>query len=1009
MKRTFSWVGRVLGDLPLRPTIAIALVLGMAIPVAISVSRELTERHGTLLGHLHEDHQRFVEVLAIGMETPMWDRRPETGQPLIDALMQDERIVSITVAEPPNPKFLVATAPDREQGDLLVEEGPVIRNGQEIGRVRVQMSTARLEGEIGRQTKEVLLTGLLQLALGVLIVFPLLRFKVLDPVDVLVKQTRVLADGGEGPGKAWIRRDELGVLGRTIEETGSSLSALVTDLENRNKELQQRESELASTTGTLRVILDNMTDGISLVDSDLRLQAWNQRFVDLMSFPEDVLRLGETIDSVISGHLDNRGYSRLEAQPILDGVRGSFQPGELSQSRYRTLEDRDIEVRRSPVPGGGFVSTYTDITERLRAETETQRWVRLFRDALASLADGFAVYDAARRIVICNSAYADLYGLPADNMVGMTVAEIQPLAAGRIKTIDRVPASEAGALPGRDADEIWAFWKEQDDPLEMELKDGRWMLVTRHPTAEGGFVFVRTDITDLKRMQDALRENEALIRSVLEAAPIPISMTRLHDGAVVYESPASKALFLRGADAKEGDSTLNYFLHPGDRSRFVARLMTKGAVEGFEVEMKKGDGSVFWAAISARMMEHKGEEVVVSGTLDLTERRETEAEMGRQRDALYQSEKLNALGGLLAGVAHELNNPLSVVVGQALVLQEHTTDPDIRARAEKIGSAASRCARIVKTFLAMARQSEPQRSEVSLNDVIETALEVTGYGLRSADIDVRRHLDPGLPKVWGDPDQLAQVAMNLIVNAQQAMAGSGDDRALTLTTTADPGKGEVRLEVRDSGPGIPEEDRPRIFDPFFTTKDVGVGTGVGLAISLGIVQAHGGSIVAGGAGPRGAVFTITLPVSESHDEQAEQQVAKPDSRTRRRVLVVDDEIAVSGIVADILELDGHDVTVAESGNAALRLLAEQSFDVVLSDLRMADLDGPGLYRRIAEDYPRLARHVGFMTGDALGQVARAFLDGTSQPYLEKPFTPDEIRDLFRRALDAEDADSAGDA
>ena len=229
---------------------------------------------------------------------------------------------------------------------------------------------------------------------------------------------------------------------------------------------------------------------------------------------------------------------------------------------------------------------------------------------------------------------------------------------------------------------------------------------------------------------------------------------------------------------------------------------------------------------------------------------------------LHQSEKLSALGELLAGVAHELNNPLSVVVGHALMLQEEVTDERLTRRAEKIGSAAERCASIVKTFLAMARQRPAQLEQVSVNGLMETAITVVGYGLQSQGTRIEQELDTDLPMVLADGDQITQVLSNLIVNAEHALASQGEAGCVTLRSFLSADGREVVIEVADNGPGIPPEIRERIFEPFFTTKSIGTGTGIGLAFCHRIIETHGGRIAAEESPGGGASFKVSLAAQE---------------------------------------------------------------------------------------------------------------------------------------------------
>jgi PAS domain S-box-containing protein len=378
--------------------------------------------------------------------------------------------------------------------------------------------------------------------------------------------------------------------------------------------------------------------------------------------------------------------------------------------------------------------------------------------------------------------------------------------------------------------------------------------------------------------------------------------------------------------------------------------------------------------------------------VDTTERLRAEAELARSREALYQSEKLTALGSLLAGVSHELNNPLAVVVGQAMMLEEDAAGTPHAERAGKIRRSAERCAKIVQTFLAMARQRPPERALVDANAVVRAALDLTSYGLRSAGISVECALAPDLPRLHADADQLHQVLANLFVNAQQALQEVPGARRLSIATRANAAAGTVELEIADTGPGVSPEIRRRVFEPFFTTKPQGVGTGLGLSFSLGVVEAHGGRLELLDRA-EGAAFLLTLPAAEPiavpvPPNAPGTSVHRP---ARGHALVVDDEEEIADMLAELLEAQGFRVRLAASGAEAKRQLAARDFDLILSDLRMPDVDGPALHAWIAAERPALLDRLGFVTGDTLGPNAVRFLADAGRPTLEKPFTPAGLR------------------
>ena len=243
-----------------------------------------------------------------------------------------------------------------------------------------------------------------------------------------------------------------------------------------------------------------------------------------------------------------------------------------------------------------------------------------------------------------------------------------------------------------------------------------------------------------------------------------------------------------------------------------------------------------WTSAEVRLTREAAER-----TWAVLERARAEAELARSRERLHQAEKSAALGALLAGVSHELNNPLSIITAQASLLQRRPEGPDVAARAGAIAEAAGRCGRIVKTFLAIARQRHMAPAPTDLNAVAAAALELSAYDLRQAGVQVERALDPALPLIRADGDQLRQVLFDLVANAHQAMAGHAGPRRLTLRSGAG-ADGGVWVEVADTGPGVAEEHRGRIFEPFFTTKPQGGGMGVGLSFAQGLVEAHGGEL-----------------------------------------------------------------------------------------------------------------------------------------------------------------------
>jgi len=370
-------------------------------------------------------------------------------------------------------------------------------------------------------------------------------------------------------------------------------------------------------------------------------------------------------------------------------------------------------------------------------------------------------------------------------------------------------------------------------------------------------------------------------------------------------------------------------------------------------------------------------------------------ELQETQGQLMQADKLKALGTLLSGMAHELNNPLSTIQLSVQLLKRQSVLTDVvRARIDMVEMECQRAAKIIRDLLVFARRQPPERRQVDLNEVLEAALMLQAPEFDLNRIRVVTALD-ALPKLWADPHQLQQVLLNLFSNATHAMKSTGRDGILRVRSTVhDSG---ISIVVEDNGPGVPPDHLGRVFDPFFTTKGVGEGTGLGLSLSIGIVEAHGGRMSVENVPSAGARFTIRLPLGQGA-EVDEAPVAPAVPTRSARILVVEDEAGLRGVLVDIFTVAGHRVAQAGTGRAAIGLLEHETYDVVVLDLMLPDIDGHGVWQWILAHRPLLTDHVIFMTGDTMSVGSQRFLQKTGRPVLSKPLAMDRLGQMVDAVL-----------
>src|SRR6058998_1759449 len=595
--------------------------------------------------------------------------------------------------------------------------------------------------------------------------------------------------------------------------------------------------------------------------------------------------------------------------------------------------------------------------------------LRVAADLVTALADAVVVTSRDRCVLTANRAAAELFGRPLDELPGTPIDDL-------VASSERqdVAERERRALAG------------EEQRFETRIVSGtgeeRVVAVSATPlVVEGellGTVATLRDITEQNRAQETLARSEARYRNLFESASDAIvtldangRFTTVNHAAEIISGYRREELVGQWFAPMLSDDEL-----PKALAHFQKALA--GETGLFETQFYRKDGE--GRTISVTYSTPQRDEEVLCLIRDVTDQK-------MLQEQLIQSEKMSAIGQLVSGVAHELNNPLAGISAFAqLLLAEKRFPPDQRTAAETIYSEARRASRIVQNLLTFARQHKPERGPTAINQVLDDTLELRGYELRVRGIDVRREYDESLPDTMADAHQLQQVFLNLITNAEQAMErAERDQQRLTIRTRR---AGDlIRIEVEDTGAGIPPNLIERIFNPFFTTKPTGSGTGLGLSISLGIVREHEGRIWAENVPQPGARFVVELPVTEPRTSGEHASVAHVQTvgSDRLRVLVVDDEASVRVSLQRYLAGKGHEVETTASGEDALVRLKASKYDAVIVDMRMPDLSGEQLFERLRSNDPAHAERVIFTTGDLVNEQMRRFLDGSGRPCVPKPF------------------------
>jgi PAS domain S-box-containing protein len=714
------------------------------------------------------------------------------------------------------------------------------------------------------------------------------------------------------------------------------------------------------------------------------------------------------------GELLNMSIADIEAIEKPEEVAGRISKVlQIGRDRFETqhrrkngeIIDVEISVNYLPAGSGRMVVFVRDVTERKQAEKQLQQEKDRAQRYLDIAGVMFVANDADGRVTLINKRGCEILGYKPEELIGKNWFDIiiPERTRGEVKAVfNKLITGEAlpveyfeNPVLNRSGEERIIAWH------NVILKDGAGNIIGTLSSGE--------DVTERKKAEEAVRTSEERyrllaenIRDVIWSADMNLRFT--------YVSPSVK--YLGGRTAEEVMSmSLEQLLTPSSQElamkAFQEELLmaevtpvdpTRSRV--LEVEFVRADGSILWAELKMNFVRGSdGRPAGILGVMrDITERRRAEEERVVLEQKAQLASRLASVGELAAGVAHEINNPLTGVIGYAELLMQEDVPEHIKDDLEIIHDGAQRVAGVVKGLLKFARQTRPERIPVDINEIIQVTLRLRAYEMQTNSIKVVTNLASELPLTVADPGQLQQVFLNLTVNAETEMKLAHGKGKLSIRTEQI--DDIIRISFKDDGPGIARKNLERIFDPFFTTREVGKGTGLGLSICHGIISQHGGKIYAESRQGKGATFVVELPVVAEKKRAAKRLGLshKPKSTNRARILVVDDEPVVGQLLSHILEGEGYKVEVTEDGKDALDRINKKTYNLILLDIKLPGLSGSELYERIRGISQFLAKRVVFITGDVMAADTEAFLARTKVRFVTKPFNVNQLKQEIDRCL-----------
>ena len=774
------------------------------------------------------------------------------------------------------------------------------------------------------------------------------------------------------------------------------IDGVVEDIsERRRAEAALRESERR-----YRELYENLPDGFVAVDPEGDITHFNPAFREMLAYEQDEL-LGRNIQKLTPAKWRAFEMEILEQQVVVRGYSDIYEKEFIPKDgapipvELRTFVSLDEQGRLA-----GFWAFVRDISERKLAEVALARSEERYRTIFNEVSDAMILFDQEGRVVDANQAALDLYGYSFQELSNLRGAEL--MAEGHESDLEGTTNAvmEGGQV------RLQSRTRRRDGSLvEVEIKS-----VVISVRGSPHLLALVRDITQERLLQAQRREldqTRELFEAVFQQHPHPLLLCRRESGTILAVNRAFEEQWLYPPGKVEGQSAVILYADPADRKQMITRLSREGRVVAFRTYGMKGDGSRVPCMLNVAPVMVHGEDLIIVTAMDVTDQE-------RLEEQLRQAQKMEAVGTLAGGVAHDFNNILQAIGGYVDLLW--VGGGLSQAGQQYLGQmevAAGRASDLVRQLLTFSRRVEPELKSVDLNQEVQRAVKLLERTIPKM-IHIRAQMATDLRQVRGDAAQLEQVMVNLGTNARDAMPQGG---RLTITTSnaemdrnflrehpeLKPGP-YVLLTVSDTGLGMDQETKRHIFEPFFTTKGVGEGTGLGLSTAYGIVKSHGGHIACRTSPDQGTEFRIYLPALEEPmpAQQSPKDQPVPPARLDRHsytILLVDDEAAIIDTLGEMLSLHGFQVVSASSGEEALEVYQDRgsSIDLVILDLGMPGMGGRACLGHLREMDPRVKVIIasGYAADTGGARDVRSLASG----YLVKPYRMQALMETINNVLD----------